>query len=639
MKFENFMQKKNAMLETLKKSFQGSKSLNENVQYQNMQPLNEDLTKMMELVTSAIKYAEAEGKLEKYKEFMAKADPNLVKYAFFVKTKAIADKITAVSQKISQVKDRKQKETLIMTKDKLMSAKDGIESQEEVYQDKMTNALTNFKTDFDKITGEIKTQTLKDIITKKVTLATQEIKQEGLQRKAEMTKATSKDPERQRVIKEELDEIQNKIKELQAKFDDAEEAGAEDLESAEGIKKAGIMEPAKAFLAASNKVAAIKNQLFKLKRDTGELDESNINLLDEDEYGYDFLEEDINEKKSGISATPEEVLSAINGMPNEDEDDAKAKEALYKKLKAQIEPYRNAVKDQLAKKAAIWKMVKGKPTTKEVIALAGGDIETAEEKDGDYIAKTLTKKWGGVEGSADFAEEDEFGPLKAVADIETELENQTKKAEFQGKGYKLAGEDKTERDYQDKVKTGDPANADTEGPKYKIEKLTIDGKERILFKEIKYSKGVPVEDDAVEADNSGYDDLKSKGWTEHTAGKADAEQQEDTIGTTKVKKFKVKEIKKDGKMVTMVLARSEYDKYKEAGYLDIPQGEETAKNAADHPTKAGEDKWIDQKDVTDKDNKTIKVGKKNESSQFKFSKNSRIVPTFESFIQKYKNRF
>jgi len=632
MKFENYLQKKNAMLETLKNSFQGSKSLNENVQYQNMQPLNENLEKMMELITSAIKYTEAEGQLEKYKELMAKADTELVKYAFFVKTKAIANKITALTQKISQVKDRKQKETLIMTKDKLMDAKDEIESQQEVYQDKMTNALNNFKTDFDKITNAITTTTLKDIITKKVTLATQEIKQEGLQRKAEMAKATTKDPERQSKIKIELDEIQNKMKELQAKFDDAEEAGAEDLESAEGIKKAGIMEPAKAFLAASNKVAVIKNQLFKLKGETGDLGESNINLLDEDEYGYDFLEEDINEKKSGNSATPEEVLSAINGMPNEDEDDAKAKEALYKKLKAQIEPYRNAVKDQLAKKAAIWKMVKGKPTTKEVIALAGGDIETAEEKDGDYIAKTLTKKWGGVEGSADFAEEDEFAPLKAVADMETELENQTKKAEFQGKGYKLAGEDKKETDYADKVKTGDPQNADTEGPKYKIEKITIDGTERILFKEIKYSKGVEVKDDAVEADNSGYEELKTAGWTEYTGDKATAEAEKEDVEGVDVPKFKVKEIKKDGVMVVMTINKSKVKKHEEAGFnkFDGPKADAEAKKKDDGT------KLYTKVVEFDDNGKTVVMVKEGIRVNFK---NSRIVPTFESFIQKYKNRF
>ena len=325
MKFENFMQKKNAMLETLKKSFQGSKSLNEN-----SQSLNENVSEEM---MKFQKFLEMKNRLKEsantnfnqltrmdesdeylyednlFEEFDAKTLMDMMKsYMAWGEAVELQDKYLELYQKYGEKTGQAattklateltktigaQKKALSdkgLSGDKLTMAKDQLDAKEQKLKDNLTMNLDRGKDELRKA-GRALTDKLSEItytglaaIKKKMeydkTDADNDINikmSEEIKKLAQATQNETllkKENEYKQKIEEKKRKIEASMQELEASGDleNAEEA-VEDVKGSQAFKK---------MAAASAKV---KTSVASIIQITGEL-ENNPNKLSKTSITY-----------------------------------------------------------------------------------------------------------------------------------------------------------------------------------------------------------------------------------------------------------------------------------------------------------------------------------------------------------------
>ena len=387
MKFEQFLKTK------------GISSLNESNNYTSYDAVNEEggaLEGMMKMLTSMIAYGKFNAMYPKYKDFCYDADSNIVAFSDFSKIEGLRKKQEAIEKmKATEGLPREKKEQLIKQYDKLQDAMDTIDTNTQVKLEKTAQDRDTFKTDLDEEVAKL-SDNLKTIAAKKITTAGYEAKLAGLEKKAIMDKKNTKDASRIEKTQKELQEIKQKLDDAVKALDDAEEAGAGDLAEVESVDKLGIKTELETFMASAQKMKAVK---MKLKGIWDKAEGENVGTESEDyllNYDPSHLFEDTKEQAAN-KRTSKEVLDHISGIPAKDakgDDTTETKKGLYGELAPVAEEYVKALELQATNKAAIWAKVKGKPSTKEVILIAGGDPESVKEQpDGLYTCDKLSAKW------------------------------------------------------------------------------------------------------------------------------------------------------------------------------------------------------------------------------------------------------
>jgi hypothetical protein len=562
MKFENFMQKKNAMLETLKNSFQGSKSLNENVQYRNMQPLNEstveELFKKMKAYMTygpALEFVEGEWK-----------DALAAKWQMKEKSAMDILKFTAAIEKLEKIRKtvpREKSEQFSKKISQLQAKKDALSEQSERIQKQVDEKyrVINDEKLADLVADLKAAPELETVVSRKKSELTAQWTENGIEHikvKEARLKATN-DKTRLDKLEKDKQEAEKKYEDAVAKFKEAEELGEEDLKEIDGIES--VEQEVKNLMKAGEEFGLVRKQLADLfdeakAYDTDEsadydaIAKSAASLVEYDSSDYDYL----NEEEETSSATPGEVLSKIMGL---DDSMAAQKSELLTSLDAIAKNWKDKKIAKAEAKEALWNKVKNGAKTKTLIRIAGGTVDkNAEPNEQDLYMPTNTETPAGADPK----------PEVVLKQGEWNGENLVyKRKKKDGTGDETVTLSDLATEYKGKAKNA-PKETKEETPEQKIQKLTDKGFDQVDVSDPEETKSVDIKDD------------------------------QGTVTSTENKPKWKKGGEVDGKKY-----------YKELLYDD--KG---------------------------------KVTNESQRNTFKskvLEKNSRIVPTFESFIQKYKNRF
>jgi hypothetical protein len=378
MKFTQYMQKKDPA------------KINES---QNPEAINERSgdDSFMKIIMSAVSYAKASAMLPQYKEATLAADTELNKAKADAKTLTITKRIKALELKKANLPDNK-KEAVINQIEKLKDATANLSDQAEAKQNALNDAATNIKSELDEEVRKIEGG-LGDLVSKKMTAISQEAKQAGLEAKAKVAKATGK-AERAEKAESELKTLNDKHKDTLKKIEAGETSSEEDLKEVDGIE--AVRPELENYLKVSKGMNAVKVTLNRLYSEAEAINTSNIDdSFDADQFirglseedSFDIFEDESKEK----SVSPDDVRGKIMAGDKEEVDE---KIALLKQLEKAIDSWEKTLGAQAEAKKAIWEKVKGKPTTKSVLKIAGADEESIkEESDGSFTASKLSPKW------------------------------------------------------------------------------------------------------------------------------------------------------------------------------------------------------------------------------------------------------
>ncbi len=406
MKFEKFVSMKNS-----NKSY----SINESAY-----TLNEaEESGFMATIKSGIAYIKAKGLLSKYEEAAHAADTAYNKALIDAKKANLMKKWEALENKKANLPNNK-KEPIIAQQTKIKDVMGKLDDGLEAKQNSLNDKLTNIKSDLDEQTNLIQ-GTLKNLITGKMTIITQEAKQAGLEAAKKVADAKGK-KERAVEIEKELAEIQDKIKVATEKVSDGESDSEEDLAEIGNIEM--IKDELPAFMAASKELKKVNTELNSIWTDADqyvEVDDEDNNSVNFDDYissltEDDLWEDDLFEDTKDKSKTPDVVRGKIMAGAA---DDADKRKALMSSLETAIGKWKTALQKQVDTKAAMWEKIKGKPATKSVITVVGGDAEKAKEnEDGTFTCSELSPKWAAL------IDKTEESPLVKIDAVEAKIKDE-----------------------------------------------------------------------------------------------------------------------------------------------------------------------------------------------------------------------
>lgn len=439
MKFNQYMQKKD------------SAKINES---KNSRTINEagGEDSFMAMIMSAVSYAKASAMLPQYKEAALAADTELNVAMVGAKTLTILKRIKSLEEKKANLPNNK-KEPIINQIEKLKDAQANLKDQAEAKQNALSDAATNIKTDLDEEVKKIEGG-LGDLVSKKMTAISQEAKQAGLEAKAKVAKAQGKN--------DRADKAQNELKELNQKHEDTlkkiaagEASSEEDLREVEGIE--AVRPELENYLKVSKEMNTVKVTLNRLYSEAEAINTSSIDdSFDADQFirglseddNFDIFEDVTKEK----SVSPDDVRGKIMAGDKEEVDE---KIALLKQLEKAIDSWEKALGSQTEAKNAIWEKVKGKPTTKSVLKIAGADEESIkEESDGSFTASKLSPKWDALINKTDDS------PLVKIAETKKKITDENipalekeKTSSNDGGGKKAPSNDNdaTKKDIKSKI--------------------------------------------------------------------------------------------------------------------------------------------------------------------------------------------
>jgi hypothetical protein len=255
MKFENYLQKKNAMLETLQQANQESTSLNENVQHQNIQPLNENAgEEMMKLIKDMVKYAKLAPAYKKLKQsendlklskdeqlldFDENAEEKKEQIIDGVKAKFKAQKeqinnnsqLDATKKKIAREKINQQQEAVLAKVQ--TTAGDRVANEKAVLGKKLDKEIKEISDEITKLTSDYKLESalLGAQWDKERSEFDFELEIDLLNKQTDLKAERSEDPERQATLKKKADERMAKIKKDMAKEIQDAEAKEKEIET------------------------------------------------------------------------------------------------------------------------------------------------------------------------------------------------------------------------------------------------------------------------------------------------------------------------------------------------------------------------------------------------------------------------
>lgn len=379
------------------------------------QKLNENLEEIMKKMKAYMAYDGADSELANFEKVLR--DQKL-------KPLAILDKTMNIDLVVGRLKEQakklpKEKKIQVLQKaEQLEAKKDQLESQKDVLAEKLKQAVdaSTGKYDESKKIVEGGSPDLASLLAKKKTSITNKINLEELEKKAEQAKAL-KHKGRQSALANNIKDAQEKYDAAMKRLEDGEDASEEDMNEIEGVS--AVKNELKAYVTASNKLKPISVSLGKIVSEANGLKEGDYisgiydveDILSEDYDDWDFISEDESEEGS---ATPGKAYSAVKGITEKEFLEDKKK--LLEKLKGLVDTWKNTKQEQIDTKKALFDKASAlTQTTKNIITLAGGKADEAEEveKDGKVVgykySGEMIDKWkklvsdgagesGGLEG-------------------------------------------------------------------------------------------------------------------------------------------------------------------------------------------------------------------------------------------------
>jgi len=388
---------------------------------------------LMKRIKGRLAYAKCKGLIPKYAEAALEANQYMMEFQIHKKTMQVFKKIEALETKKENVKDRDQKSKIIDQVKKLKDVNVDLTAKGEVVAEQKKNQLQRITDELDEQLALVEDTDLKGLITMKKKEASYAASEEGFEKKAIMAREKGHDGNADAAVKDK-EKLHEKADELLKKLSTAEDAAAgelEDIQIEDGIKTEIIT-----FIKTGNDIKASKKQFMDLWDDADRLVPSTESEDFDFDSFYKSITEEVTDEKPKFKG-PKEVLQHINAIPDTDgdTDNADAKQGLYDKLKPLTATYKTRVEANIEAKKAIKakcdEMITAKQkVTKDMLTIAGydpEDIKTTEENDEAGKTKKvntpgeLLPVW-----KAAFDDPAEYGPLKAIAEVQAEIDEKGK---------------------------------------------------------------------------------------------------------------------------------------------------------------------------------------------------------------------
>ena len=341
------------------------------------------LDELFKKLNSMMAIAQCRGKWGKYEKLMQASNSDLIEVLTYEKGKKIAQAIEALRDKAENVdadQKVKIKKKIAQAKEQQAELKAMIDSDTVERQQK----LDQFKTELGQAEEEIiKDKGIGQIYFNEKKQLEDKVVLEGKTKKAKMEQEKGNKEATQKLA-EEIAKIENTAKETAKKIADGEAESEDDIKELRGA--AAYQKEIVAIIQNNKEVKAIQ----KKAKDAAEK----------------------------LVASPNESLE-LNSLQSINEDLAtlvsKAKGKANKKALQGAIDLGNQLKATREKELELKKVladkIKGKEVPKSIIQIAGGDPETAEEKETGFVLKTFIKKFG---GGTDMPSPEEFDSVKSV---------------------------------------------------------------------------------------------------------------------------------------------------------------------------------------------------------------------------------
>jgi len=402
--------------------------------------LNESFEDIMKSIMSTVNYGKASAMLKDFGELSKAANQNEIDFAI---AKGV-EKLSKEKEKLGEQKTKAKgpaKEKIQKSIDAISAKEDKIVLYKEKTKAKADDVLAAFKVKLDKTSSAI-TGKLKELFSAQQAAVVSDVKIAGLELK---TKLAIKDgnKKREEAAKIEAVAAEGVRKGIEDDIKKGKDVAADDIAELKGVQP--FMAEIEAFTAARDESKKLEDKIAAVAPSYNLTESLGI------EHVFKFLVES-------------KILSLFTKAKGEQNKEnltaAKALAAAVKKASGEEWKAKKALHDKVAAAKFV--------SSKAIISLAGGDVDSAQEVDGGYKLGELIPKWG---GSAGFIDAEEFGPIKKALEVEDGVDQAIVDAE-EGGGAKGKEDKKKLEDaitgFKDEISALQPdAGADEVNPKVK----------------------------------------------------------------------------------------------------------------------------------------------------------------------------
>ena len=402
--------------------------------------LNESFDDIMKSIMSTVNYGKASAMLKDFGELSKAANQNEIEFAI---AKGV-EKLSKEKEKLGDLKIKAKgpaKEKIQKSIDAISAKEDKIVLYKEKTKAKADDTLAAFKVKLDKTSSAI-TGKLKELFSAQQAAVVSDVKIAGLELKTKLAiKAGNK--KREEAAKTEAIAAAGERKAIEEKIEGGKDVAADEIAELKGVQP--FMAEIEAFTAARDESKKLEDKIAAVAPSYNLTESLGI------EHVFKFLVES-------------KILSLFTKAKGEQNKEnltaAKALAGAVKKASGEEWKAKKALHDKVAAAKFV--------SSKAIISLAGGDVDSAQEVDGGYKLGELIPKWG---GSAGFIDAEEFGPIKKALEVEDGVDQAIVDAE-KGGGAKGKEDKKKLEDaitgFKDEISALQPeAGADAVNPKVK----------------------------------------------------------------------------------------------------------------------------------------------------------------------------
>lgn len=360
------------------------------------------MTKLLDSIKSSISYAKLEAGFPTLEKLAQAANDNFISADT---QKAVGPAVDAKG-KLMLAKEKAKGEAKLAVQSKIDKIDAGIEkikSSVELKKQAAVNALDTFKEKIKK-DEEVLKGVLKELYDAKKLKVTRAVQEQGLLIKAKLAQQAGR---KEAAIKaqQEANEIAAEQKELDKRISDGTLEATDDLESIKGIKP---------FLA---EVTAMRDTKLAADKVRKEIETAGAAY---EAAQYSAFINDI--------MISEDIATLFSNNKGDDADE-ETKVGSLKQTKEFADALAKAAAEEWAAKKALYDKAKGQEVTKQIVQLAGGDVDAAEETEKGFKIGTLVPKWG--DGTT-FITVDEYGDVKKSKEVLDQIDDAIAQAQSGG---------------------------------------------------------------------------------------------------------------------------------------------------------------------------------------------------------------
>lgn len=358
------------------------------------------MTKLIDGIKSSIAYAKLEAGLPTYQKLTQDANDNFIALD---SRKALAPLAKAKLKFETQKAEAKgeAKLAIIQKLEKIDAGMDRINNSGELKKTAAVNKLDTYKEKIKKDQDLLK-GTMKELYDAKRLKVTRNVQEQGLLIKEKIANEDG-NKNRAEAAKGEAKEIADKQAELDKRIKEGTLDATDDLEEVKGIKP---------FLAEVTAMIATKEAADEVRK---QIDTASTQFAAEQ---YSAFINDI--------MLAEDIAALFSGAKGDDTETAVEN---LKQTKEFADALAKVATEEWKAKKALYDKIKGKEVTQQILRLAGGDVDQAEETEKGYKITALIPKWG--EGTT-FIEVDEYGDVKKSKEVLDQIDAAITKAESGG---------------------------------------------------------------------------------------------------------------------------------------------------------------------------------------------------------------